>query len=106
MRPFFLFFQAEDGIRYAQESRGLGHVYKRQGVGLAQTYMATIAIAMGLNVRVGLEDNILYKRGELAKNNAQLVERVARIARELDREIATPKQTREMLGIDSEPKKY
>lgn len=83
-----------------------GSIVSVIGVGLAQTYMATIAIAMGLNVRVGLEDNILYKRGELAKNNAQLVERVARIARELDREIATPKQTREMLGIDSEPKKY
>eukprot|EP00658_Telonema_sp_P-2_P032729 TRINITY_DN24159_c0_g1_i3.p1 TRINITY_DN24159_c0_g1~~TRINITY_DN24159_c0_g1_i3.p1 ORF type:complete len:585 (+),score=100.51 TRINITY_DN24159_c0_g1_i3:76-1830(+) len=30
---FFFFFQAEDGIRDAQESRGLGDVYKRQAFG-------------------------------------------------------------------------
>ena len=34
---FFFFFQAEDGIRDAQESRGLGDVYKRQGVGFGGT---------------------------------------------------------------------
>ncbi len=83
-----------------------GSIVSVIGVGLPQTYMATMAIAMGLNVRVGLEDNILYKRGELAKNNAQLVERVARIARELDRDIASPSQAREILGIPKEPKKY
>ena len=61
---------------------------------------------MGLHVRVGLEDNIYYRRGELAKSNAQLVERIVRIAKELDRPIATPAQAREMLGLPKEPKKY
>ncbi|MBS7605986.1 3-keto-5-aminohexanoate cleavage protein [Candidatus Bathyarchaeota archaeon] len=75
-------------------------------IGPFQTLLATIAIAMGLHVRVGLEDNIYYRRGELAKSNAQLVERIVRISKELDRPIATPAQAREILGIPKEPKKY
>jgi 3-keto-5-aminohexanoate cleavage enzyme len=54
---------------------------------------------MGGHVRVGIEDNIYYRRGEFAESNAQLVERVARIAKELDRPIANAKQAREMLGL-------
>lgn len=75
-------------------------------IGPFQTLLATIAIVMGLHVRVGLEDNIYYRRGELAKSNAQLVERIVRIAKELDRPIATPAQAREILGLPKEPKKY
>ncbi|MEM2351543.1 MAG: 3-keto-5-aminohexanoate cleavage protein, partial [Thermoproteota archaeon] len=76
------------------------------GIGPFQTILATIAVAMGLHVRIGLEDNIYYRRGELAKSNAQLVERIVRIANELDRPIATPSQAREMLELPKEPKKY
>lgn len=83
-----------------------GSIVSVSAMGPFQLPLTTIAIAMGLHVRVGLEDNIYYKKGELAKNNAQLVERTARIARELNREIATPTQTREMLGLQKEPKKY
>ena len=51
------------------------------GVGRSQTPMAMLALAMGGHVRVGLEDNIHYRRGELATGNAQLVERAVRLAR-------------------------
>jgi 3-keto-5-aminohexanoate cleavage enzyme len=61
---------------------------------------------MGGHVRVGFEDNLFYRRGELVKSNAQLVDRVVRIARELGREIATPAQAREMLGISETPRQY
>jgi len=54
---------------------------------------------MGGNVRVGLEDNIYLSKGVLAKSNAELVEKVVRIARELGREIATPTDTRKILDI-------
>ena len=54
---------------------------------------------MGGHVRVGLEDNIFYKKGELAKSNAQLVERVVRLAKEFGREIATPDEARAILGL-------
>jgi 3-keto-5-aminohexanoate cleavage enzyme len=58
-----------------------------------------IAMCQGANVRTGLEDSIYYKKGELAKSNAQLVERMVRIARELGREIATVDEAVEMLGV-------
>ena len=67
-------------------------------MGPTQLPLTTIALAMGLNVRVGMEDNVLYRRGEPLRDNAQLVERAVRIARELDREPATPAQARELLG--------
>ncbi len=68
-------------------------------MGPTQLPITTIGLAMGLNVRVGMEDNVLYRRGEPLENNAQLVERTVRIARELDREPATPDEAREALGL-------
>ena len=76
------------------------------GVGHYQTTMITMGILLGIHVRTGMEDNVLYRRGELCENNAQLVERVVRIARELEREIATPKQARQMLGLPEKPSLY
>ncbi|HEX5643652.1 MAG TPA: 3-keto-5-aminohexanoate cleavage protein [Thermoleophilia bacterium] len=69
------------------------------GVGRNQTPMAMLALAMGGHVRVGLEDNIHYRRGELATGNAQLVERAVRLAREIERPVATPDQARGILGL-------
>jgi 3-keto-5-aminohexanoate cleavage enzyme len=61
--------------------------------------MAAVAMTLGGHVRVGFEDNIYLKRGVLAKSNAELVEKVADMARILDRPIATPDDAREMLGL-------
>ena len=69
------------------------------GIGPFQLPLTTLAILMGGHVRVGLEDNLYYRRGDKAKSNAQLVERAARIAQELNREVASPAQSRSMLGI-------
>lgn len=68
-------------------------------MGRTQLPVTTIAMAMGLNIRVGMEDNILYRRGEPLSDNAQLVRRAVRLATELDRPIATPAQARESLGL-------
>jgi 3-keto-5-aminohexanoate cleavage enzyme len=76
------------------------------GVGPSQLPLDTLAILLGLHSRTGLEDNIYFKRGELAKSNAQLVDRIVRIAKELNREIATPAEARQMLGISMHPRKY
>jgi 3-keto-5-aminohexanoate cleavage enzyme len=69
------------------------------GIGRRQTAMATLAVAMGGHVRVGFEDNIYYRKGELADSNARFVERVARIAREVGREPATVEQARRILHL-------
>ncbi len=69
------------------------------GIGKHEFEMAAQAIAMGGNVRVGLEDNIYLSKGVLAKSNADLVEKVVRISKEIGREIATPRETRKLLEI-------
>ena len=61
--------------------------------------MATMSILNGGHVRVGFEDNVYLSRGVLAKSNAELVEKAARLARELGREIATPEEVRQALNI-------
>ena len=68
-------------------------------VGLNEFPMAAMAIIMGGHVRVGFEDNIYLSKGVPAKSNAQLVEKVVRIARDLGREIATPAEAREILHL-------
>jgi 3-keto-5-aminohexanoate cleavage enzyme len=68
-------------------------------MGPTQLPLTTMAIAMGLNARVGMEDNVLMRRGEPVAGNAQLVERTVRIANELDRRPATPDETRERFGL-------
>jgi 3-keto-5-aminohexanoate cleavage enzyme len=76
------------------------------GIGPYQVPMTTLSTLMGGHVRVGLEDNVYFRRGEKAKSNAQLVERSVRIAHELNREVATPAQAREMLGLSRTPSRY
>lgn len=71
-------------------------------VGAAQLPLTTLAMLMGGCVRVGLEDNAYYRKGELA-SNAQLVARAVRIARELGKEPATPDEARQILGL-AQPK--
>ena len=56
-------------------------------------------MALGGQVRVGYEDNPYMAPGELAKNNAVLVERMVGIAHRLGREVATPAAARRILGI-------
>ncbi|GAC1358441.1 MAG: 3-keto-5-aminohexanoate cleavage protein [Ktedonobacteraceae bacterium] len=68
-------------------------------MGRTQLPMTTIGLAMGINIRVGMEDNVLYRKGEPVRENAQLVERAVRIARELGREPATPAEARQSLGL-------
>jgi uncharacterized protein (DUF849 family) len=65
----------------------------------AEFNLAALSIMMGGHARVGFEDNIFIEKGVLAKSNAELVEKVVRIARELGREIATPDEARKILGL-------
>ncbi len=67
--------------------------------GSCQYPMLTMALILGCNVRVGMEDGYYIRRGELAESNAQLVEKMVRIAKELERPIATPAQARDILGL-------
>ena len=76
-----------------------GALFNTLGFGRHQLPFATMGLLLGGHVRVGLEDNVYYRRGELAESNAQLVERVVRVAEELGRPVATPAQARDVLGL-------
>ena len=68
-------------------------------IGHDQLPATTLSILLGGHCRIGFEDNIFYGKGELAKSNAQLIARTARIARELGCEVASPDTARSMLNI-------
>jgi len=74
-------------------------IFSVLGIGPVEFQATTLSILLGGNVRVGFEDNIYIKKGKLAESNAESVAKIVRIARELGREIASPGETREVLGI-------
>ncbi|GAA3999922.1 3-keto-5-aminohexanoate cleavage protein [Sphingomonas humi] len=67
--------------------------------GRHQMPFLTQAALMGGHVRVGLEDSLFIERGVLAQSNAQQVEKIVRILREMGHEPATPAEARAMLAL-------
>ena len=69
------------------------------GVGKGAMEVMYAAIAAGGNIRVGMEDNVVYKKGELAESNMQLIARARRVIEEFGYEVATPDEARQILGL-------
>jgi 3-keto-5-aminohexanoate cleavage enzyme len=69
------------------------------GIGRWHLPTAMLALVSGGHIRCGFEDNIFYHKGIVADSNAQLVARIARIAEEIGRPLATPAQAREILAL-------
>lgn len=75
------------------------------GIGKGAMEITMAAIAMGGGVRVGFEDNVYYHYGQLATSNVQFIERVKRLAAEMNKTIATPDEARQILGLKNCPAK-
>ena len=71
------------------------------GIGLKQWGLVAPAISMGGNVRVGLEDNFYIEEGRMAKSNGELVDKAARLARDLGRPVATIEEARKILCLSA-----
>lgn len=69
------------------------------GMGRHQLSMNALGILLGGHVRTGLEDNVYYRKGILAQGNAPLVERLVKIATDLERPVATPEEARKILRL-------
>ena len=69
------------------------------GIGKTAWDIAAATIAMGGHVRVGFEDNVYMSKGVLAKSNGEMVERVVQMAKLMNREVATPAEARQILGL-------
>ena len=70
------------------------------GAGRMEFPICTMAVLMGGNCRVGLEDSLYLNKGELARSNAELVKKMVRIIREFSMAPATPDEARKILGIN------
>lgn len=86
-------------LMFMVESIPEGSTWSVSGIGKSQIKMITMAILLGGHVRTGLEDVLMYDK-ETYATNEMLVKRVVRIANELGREIATPKEAREILSLN------
>jgi 3-keto-5-aminohexanoate cleavage enzyme len=76
-----------------------GALWSTLGIGRHQLEVNVVSLLYGGHVRTGLEDNVYYRRGELVRSNAQLVERIVRLAEEFGRPVATPDEARRLLGV-------
>lgn len=89
----------ERNLRFLVDGVPAGSTWSIAAIGRHQFPMAELAIRWGGHVRVGMEDNIYLEKGVLAVSNAELVEKVTRMAKDLGRPLATSAQAREMLKI-------
>lgn len=78
---------------------GQDYMFSVLAAGRHQIPLTTMAATMGGHVRVGLEDSLMIARGQLARTNAEQVAKIRRIVEELGREVASPVEAREMLGL-------
>src|SRR5262249_10029031 len=85
--------------RTADRLLGDNYHWSVLGAGANQMRVASIAAAMGGNVRVGMEDSLWIGAGKLAESNAQQVTQVRKILEGLGLEIATSDEAREILSL-------
>lgn len=86
-------------LLFMKESIPKGSTFTVSGIGRCQLEMNVMAMLIGGHVRLGLEDNLKYNRERIGVSNAEFVERIVRIAKELNIEIATPAEARQILGL-------
>ncbi|MBD1545517.1 3-keto-5-aminohexanoate cleavage protein [Roseibium aggregatum] len=85
--------------RIADKLFGDDYMFSVLAAGRQQIPFATMAAAMGGHVRVGLEDSVFIGKGELARSNAEQVTKIREIVERLGREVATPGDARDLLGL-------
>lgn len=75
------------------------------GIGHGQMPIMLATIAMGGHLRVGMEDNVMMQKGVLAKSNVEFVKRAIDLIHLVGKEVATPDEAREILGVKNKTKK-
>ncbi|MBU1145397.1 MAG: 3-keto-5-aminohexanoate cleavage protein [Firmicutes bacterium] len=87
-------------FRFLKESIPEEATFSVAGIGKFEFSLAEESIIQGGHVRVGLEDNLYIEKNRLASSNAELVYKIVDIAKKHHREIASPKEAREILGME------
>lgn len=86
-------------LHYMRDSLPAGSVWGGFGIGRMAYPMLATAYVAGGHVRIGMEDTVHLARGVLAQSNAALIEKAARIIKDLGGELASPAQAREILKL-------
>ncbi|WP_301859327.1 3-keto-5-aminohexanoate cleavage protein, partial [uncultured Megasphaera sp.] len=86
-------------MKETMESLCPGSTWSAFGVGQSAMEIMYSTIALGGHLRVGMEDNVMYSKGVLAKNNRQFVERARRCIEEFGKQAATADEARVILGL-------
>jgi len=90
-----------ENLLHMQRQLPLGSTFTVAGMARWQLPMTALAILMGGHVRVGLEDNLYYTKGKLARNE-ELVSRVRLLSEQLQRDVAKPDEARLILGLGNQ----
>jgi 3-keto-5-aminohexanoate cleavage enzyme len=88
-------------LMFMRESIPQNSTFTVSGIGRYQFDMIALGVLMGGHVRVGFEDNVYMKKRVPASSNGEFVRKAANIVRELGREIATPEEARQILGLEA-----
>jgi 3-keto-5-aminohexanoate cleavage enzyme len=72
------------------------------GIGKMHLPIQYATLALGGHLRVGMEDNVYYSKGVLAKSNVEFVDRAKRLVTEIGKELATPEEARKILGLNKQ----
>jgi 3-keto-5-aminohexanoate cleavage enzyme len=88
-------------LAFMVDSIPYGSTWTGTGIGRAAFEMAAASIIMGGNARIGFEDSLYIEKGKLAKSNGEMVEKVVRLAREFNREIASPDEAKKILSFNA-----
>ena len=86
-------------MKETMESLCPGSTWSCFGVGHSAMTMLYGAVALGGHIRVGMEDNVMYAKGQLAQSNVQFVDRARRVIEEFGKQVATPDEAREILSL-------
>jgi uncharacterized protein (DUF849 family) len=76
-----------------------GSTWSALGIGKGHLPIMYTALALGGNIRVGMEDNIMISKGQLAKSNVEFIERAKAAIEAFGKEVATPDEARQILGV-------
>lgn len=88
-----------DAVQFLSSKLPQGATWSATGIGRQHLSITKAALAGGGHVRTGFEDVRFFEPGRLATANAELIARVASMAKDADREVATPEQARAILGL-------
>ena len=88
-----------EALMFAKSLLPQDAMWAAMGIGRMEFPIVAQACILGGHVRVGLEDNLYIRKGVLAPSNAALVERAVQLVEILGREVATPAEARQILGL-------